>query len=108
MNFFYIHKLSRNSFEAQVHVAKRHLHTFRIDKPILNLFPSLSTNPSWVGNDDKCGFYFPLCFSDERVFLLFHKNLSDSLTQLAQAIHAVLSRKTITKHVPLTMDSVAF
>lgn len=31
--------------------------------------------------------------SDERVFLLFHKNLSDALTQLAQAIHAVLSRK---------------
>ena len=42
-------------------------------------------------------FFFPFCFSDERVFLLFHKNLSDSLTQLAQAIHAVLSRKKIIK-----------
>ena len=58
-------------------------------------FPSLSTRPSW-GND-KCVFFFPFCFSDERVFLLFHKNLSDSLTQLAQAIHAVLSRKKIIK-----------
>ena len=59
-------------------------------------FPSLSTRPSWVFND-KCYFFFPFCFSDERVFLLFHKNLSDSLTQLAQAIHAVLSRKKIIK-----------
>ena len=37
--------------------------------------------------------FYNLMVSDERVFLLFHKNLSDALTQLAQAIHAVLSRK---------------
>ena len=48
---------------------------------------------SWVFNV----IFFPFCFSDERVFLLFHKNLSDSLTQLAQAIHAVLSRKKVIK-----------
>ena len=37
---------------------------------------------------------FPSSFSDDRIFLLFHRNLSDALTQLAQAIYAVLSRKT--------------
>ncbi len=37
---------------------------------------------------------FKLCFlADDRVFLLFHRNLSDALTQLALAIYAVLSRK---------------
>ena len=32
-------------------------------------------------------------FADDRVFQLFHRNLSDALTQLAQAIYNVLSRK---------------
>ena len=38
-------------------------------------------------------FYDLKTFSDDRIFILFHRNLSDALTQLAQAIYAVLSRK---------------
>ena len=40
--------------------------------------------------------YVPFSITDDRVFLLFHRNLSDALTQLAQAIYAVLSRKFTT------------
>ena len=38
-------------------------------------------------------FDLKTCFADDRIFILFHRNLSDALTQLAQAIYAVLSRK---------------
>ena len=37
-------------------------------------------------------FDLKTCFADDRIFILFHRNLSDALTQLAQAIYAVLSR----------------
>ena len=54
-------------------------------------------NPTKYACDYKTfilkSIFYNLMVSDERVFLLFHKNLSDALTQLAQAIHAVLSRK---------------
>ena len=79
-----------NFIFAPIH-SKVTLHSPQLKSPYI-----ATVNRTWLLS------YLSWCslfvFSDDRVFLLFHRNLSDALTQLAQGIYAVLSRESCLKN----------